>query len=61
VFFVSHAAISLLGEVNWIVTRLITRGGAKIVRLKSADLKPDRCIALHQNESYPSPDGRSGP
>jgi hypothetical protein len=35
--------------------------GAKIAGFESADLKPDRCVVLHQNESYPSPDGRSDP
>jgi hypothetical protein len=34
--------------------------GAKIAGFKSADLKPDRCVVLHQNKSYPSPHGRSG-
>jgi len=61
VFFVSQAGISLRGKVNRIVTRLITRG-VVVLRLQefgSLDLKPDRCVALHQNE-LSSPDGRSG-
>ena len=59
-FFVSQAGISLRGKVNRIVTRLITRG-VVVLRLQefgSLDLKPDRCVALHQNE-LSSPDGRS--
>ena len=34
VFFIALAGISLLGEVNWVVTRLITRG---VVVLRSLD------------------------
>jgi hypothetical protein len=44
VFFISQAGISLRGEVNWIVTRLITRG-IVVLRLqgsRSLVLKPDR-------------------
>jgi hypothetical protein len=56
VFFVSQAGISLLGEVNRIVTRLIT---SEVVVLMlqgfvSLDLKPDRCVIPAQNKSYPS-------
>jgi hypothetical protein len=49
---VSQAEISLCDEVNRIATKLITRG-VVVLRLQefgSTDLKPDRCVALHQNE-----------
>jgi hypothetical protein len=48
VFFDSQLGISLLGEVNWIVKRLITRGDL-VLRLQGwglCDLKPDRCVAF---------------
>ena len=54
VFFVAQVGISLLGEVNRIVTRLITRGDV-VLRLQGlglCDLKPDRCVALRRNDSY---------
>jgi hypothetical protein len=54
VFFVSQVGISFLGEVNQfgdMVDNLRSRG-AKIAGIGSFDLKPDRCVALHQNESY---------
>jgi hypothetical protein len=46
VFFA--VGISLLSEVNWIVTWLITRGDV-VLRLQDlglCDLKQDRCVAL---------------
>jgi hypothetical protein len=48
VFFVSQAGISLLGEVNRIVTMVDNQRscGAKIAGFEFADLKPDRCVAL---------------
>ena len=45
------AGISLLGEVNRIVTWLITRGDV-VLRLQGlglCDLKPDRCVAIRTN------------
>jgi hypothetical protein len=54
VFFVSQAGISLLGEVNQVVTRLITRG-VVVLRLQgfgSLDLKPDQCFTLCPRRSY---------
>jgi hypothetical protein len=54
--------ISLRGEVNRIVTQLITRGDM-VLRLQGSglcDLKPDRCVAFDQIDSYLEPDGRSG-
>ena len=54
VFFVSQAGISLLGEVNRLgdtVDNLRSRG-AKIAGFGSLDLKSDRCVVLHQNDSY---------
>jgi hypothetical protein len=45
------AEITLLGEVNRIVTRLITRGDV-VLRLQGlglCDLKPDQCVALRTN------------
>ena len=53
-FFVSQVGISLLGEVNRFgdtVDNLRSRG-AKIAGFGALDLKPDRCVVLHQNESY---------
>jgi hypothetical protein len=48
VFFVSQAGISLLGEVNRIVTTVDNQRscGAKIAGFEFADLKPDRCVAF---------------
>ena len=54
VFFVSQTGISLFGEVNRLgdtVDNLRSRG-AKIVGFESLDLKPDRCVVLHQSDSY---------
>jgi hypothetical protein len=51
VFFILQAGISLRGEVNRIVTRLITR--IVVLRLqgsRSLDLKPDRCVTSALNE-----------
>jgi hypothetical protein len=48
VFYESHARISLLNEVNWIVTRLISNGTV-VLRLQGmglCDLKPDRCVEI---------------
>jgi hypothetical protein len=56
------AGISLHGKVNRIVTQLITRGDV-VLRLQGSglcDLKPDRCVASDQIDSYLEPDGRSG-
>jgi hypothetical protein len=56
------AGISLRGEVNRIVTRLITRGDV-VLRLQGSalyDLKPDRYVASDQIDSYLEPDERSG-
>jgi hypothetical protein len=44
------------------VTRLISRGDV-VLRLQGSglyDLKPDRCVASDQINSYLEPDGRSG-
>jgi hypothetical protein len=44
------------------VTRLITRGDV-VLRLQGSglcDLKPDRCVASDQIDSYLEPDGRLG-
>jgi hypothetical protein len=44
------------------VTRLITREDV-VLRLQGfglCDLKPDRCVASDQIDSYLEPDGRSG-
>jgi hypothetical protein len=52
VFFVSQAGISFRGEVNRIVTLLITRG-IVVLRLqgsRSLDLKPDPCVTPALNE-----------
>jgi hypothetical protein len=46
------AGISLHGEVNRIVTRLIT-GGDVVLRLQGSglcDLKADRCVTLRPNQ-----------
>ena len=54
VFFVSQVGISLLGEVNRFgdtVDNLRSRG-AKIAGFGSLDLKPDRRVVPHQNDSY---------
>jgi hypothetical protein len=56
------AGISLRGEVNRIVTWLITREDV-VLRLQGSglyDLKPDRCVASDQIDSYLEPNGRSG-
>jgi hypothetical protein len=56
------AGINLRGEVNRIVTRLLTKGDV-VLRLQGSglcDLKPDRCVAPDQIDSYLEPDGRSG-
>jgi hypothetical protein len=56
------AGISLHSEVNRIVTWLITKGDV-VLRLQGSglcDLKPDRCVASDQIDSYLKPDGRSG-
>jgi hypothetical protein len=56
------AGISLCGEVNQIVTWLITKGDV-VLRLQGlglCDLKPDRCVTFDQIDSYLEPDGRSG-
>jgi len=45
----------LLGEVNWIVTQLITKGGM-VLRLQDSrlsDLTPYQCVALGQNQYLP--------
>jgi hypothetical protein len=54
VFFVWQAGISLLGEVNWICDMVDNQRNhcAKFAGFESHDLKPDRCIVLHQNDSY---------
>jgi len=54
VLFVSSAGISLLGKVNWLGDMVdnLRSHGAKIVGVRSLDLKPDRCVVLHQNYSY---------
>jgi hypothetical protein len=55
VFFDSQARISLRGEVNRVVTRLIIRG-VVVLRLQGSDLcglKQDRCVALRQIVVYP--------
>ena len=53
-FFVAQAGISLLGEVNRLGDTVdnLRSCGAKIAGFGSLDLKPDRCVVLHQNESY---------
>ena len=54
-FFESQARISLRGEVNQVVTRLITRG-VVVLRLQGSDLcglKPDWCVTLRQIVVYP--------
>jgi hypothetical protein len=54
VFFVSQAEISLLGKVNRFgdtVDNPRSRG-ANIAGFGSLDLKLDRCVVLHQNNSY---------
>jgi hypothetical protein len=56
VFFVSQAGISLLGEVNRVVTRLITRGDM-VLRLRDTGLWIGSRIGVShstQNENYPS-------
>ena len=61
-FFVALAGISLLGEVNRVVTRLITRG-VVVLRLLDSGLRICSRIGVSRsayNESYPEPDGRSG-
>jgi len=48
------AGISLLDDVSWILTRLITIGDV-VLRLYGSglcDLKPDRCVVLYQIDSY---------
>jgi hypothetical protein len=54
VLFISQAGIILLGEVNQVVTRLITRG-VVVLRLQgfgSSDLEPDQCFTLRPRRSY---------
>ena len=54
--------ISLLGEVNRVVTWLIT-GGVVVLRLLVSGLRIQRRIGVSHsayNDSYPKPDGRSG-
>ena len=61
-FFVAPAEISLLGKVNRVVTRLITRG-VVVLRLLDSGLRIRSRIGVSRsayNESYPEPDGRSG-
>ena len=61
-FFVALAGISLSGEVNRVVTRLITRG-VVVLRLLDSGLRIRSRIGVSRsvyNESYPEPDGRSG-
>jgi hypothetical protein len=57
------ARISLLGEVNQIVTQLIIRGDVVLqdAGFGSCDLKPDRCVASLPNRLLPPPDERLGP
>jgi hypothetical protein len=54
------AGISLLGEVNQIVTRLITREDVvlKLQGLGLCDLKLDWCVAFAQINSYLEPTTR---
>jgi len=54
VVFISQVEISLIGEVNWISDTVDNQRscGAKIAGLGSFDLKSDRCVVLHQNDSY---------
>ena len=62
VFFVALAEISLFGEVNRVVTRLITRG-VVVLRLLDSGLRIWSRIGVSRsayNESYPESDGRSG-
>ena len=61
-FFIMLVGISLLGEVNRVVTWLIT-GGVVVLRLLVSGLRIQRRIGVSRsayNESYPEPDGRSG-
>jgi hypothetical protein len=54
VFFVSQVGIILLGEENPVCDTVDNQRsrGAKIAGFGSFDLKPDRCVMLHQNDSY---------
>ena len=60
--FFALAGISLFGEVNRVVTRLITRG-VVVLRLLDLGLRIWSRIGVSRsayNESYPESDGRSG-
>jgi len=50
----SFCGYSLLGKVSWISDIVDNQRshGAKVARFMSFDLKPDRCVVLHQNNSY---------
>ncbi len=65
VFFDSHAGISLLGDVNWVLARLITRGDVVLRLLGSVACsfrsRIELCRDSAQIDRLSIPIGRSGP
>ena len=51
-FFIAQARIILLGEVNLVRDLVDNQRSCGAKMAESFDLKPDRCVILHHNDSY---------